>query len=338
MLLLTNTNNVPELNLAAEECFISDGCLFQEAVMLWRNDPSVIVGRYQNTLEEINFNYIKRNNIPVVRRLSGGGSVYHDLGNVNFTFFMHANENQNLSMARFLNPIVATLEKLGVNARISGRNDLTVEGRKISGNAQYLSGDRFMHHGCLLFNTDLEMMSKILNPSPDKFISKSVKSVRSRVANISEFLKGMMQAEDFMSLLTSELASSVMIEKIDLFREKKEEIERLAREKYFEWSWNYGSSPPFNYKNSLNLPVGKLELRLSVKRGIIEHVKIYGDFLPTVDTMVFEKALAGSNYEESILAELFSRDPSILVFIARMGMSIDQTLHLFFEGSEEKGE
>lgn len=195
-----------------------------------------------------------------------------------------------------------------------------------------------MHHGCLLFDTDLEIMSDILRPNPDKYISKSVKSVRSRVANISEFLEETIRAEDFMSLLASELARSEITERIDLFREKKEEIEKIARGRYYEWSWNYGSSPPFNYKNSVTLPVGKLELRLTVERGTIEHVRIYGDFLPTVDTMVFEKALAGNNYDERVLAELFPRDPGILVFLARMGMSIDQILHLFFAGSEEKGE
>jgi len=341
MLLLANKNNVPELNLATEDCFLNDALNFDDAVMLWRNNPSIIVGRYQNTIEEINYPMVKKIEIPVVRRLSGGGAVYHDLGNINYTFFLRMNKRKDFSISGLLNPVIEVLRKLGVPAEHSGRNDITVQGRKISGNAQYLSGDRLLHHGCILFSTDLEMVGDILMVDPDKFVSKSVKSIRSRVANISEFLKSSLDVEEFMELLLKEMTEGGVQKELAYFRLKREEIERIASLKYFQWSWNFGASPPYNIKNTLMLPVGKIEIRIFVQEGVISNIKIYGDFLPTVNTEDFEAAIIGKQFEESSLSVFLRDDPGIQSFLSKLGMNTDQMIGLFFgqgqEGENKKG-
>ncbi len=335
MLLLTNKNNVPELNLATEDRFLNDDLHFEDAVMLWRNNPSIIVGRYQNTIEEINYPMVKETGIPVVRRLSGGGAVYHDLGNINYTFFLRLDNRKDFSIPGLLNPVIEVLRKLGVPSEHSGRNDITVNGRKISGNAQYLSGDRLLHHGCILFSTDLEMVGDILKADPDKFSSKSVKSIRSRVANISEFLKTDLGVEEFMELLSMEMTEGGVNKELDYFKQQKEEIERIADSRYFQWSWNFGASPPYNIKNSLMLPVGKMEMRFFVQEGVIRNMKIYGDFLPTVNTEDFESAIIGKQFEESSLRIFLRDDPGIQSFISKLGMSTEQIIGLFFGQGQE---
>lgn len=330
MLLLPNNNNSPELNLATEDCFLNDDLNFDDAVMLWRNNPSIIVGRYQNTIEEINYPLVKKMGIPVVRRLSGGGAVYHDLGNINYTFFLRLDKKKDFSIPVLLNPVIEVLRKLGVQAEYSGRNDITVQGRKISGNAQYLSGNRLLHHGCILFSTDLEMVGNILMVDPDKFVSKSVKSIRSRVANISEFLERNLEVEEFMELLLKEMTEVGVLKELDYFRLKREEIEKIANSKFSQWSWNFGASPPYNIKNTLMLPVGKMEIRLFVQEGVISNIKIYGDFLPTVNTENFEAAITGKKFEESSLSVFLRDDLEIQAFLSKLGMKTNQMIGLFF--------
>ena len=186
MLLIYNEKTNPFFNLAMEEYFLKN---FDEDIfILWRNESSVIVGKNQNTLSEINLDYIKENSIPVVRRQSGGGAVFHDLGNINFTFI--ASNNDNFSdFKRFTTPIIELLKTLDINAKFSGRNDLLIDGCKFSGNAQYNYKNKVMHHCTLLFSSQISDMSNALKVKPIKFEGKSIKSVKARVTNISEHLK-----------------------------------------------------------------------------------------------------------------------------------------------------
>lgn len=332
MIVLLNDNHSPQLNLATEECFLCERDFFQEAVMLWRNSPAVIVGRYQNTMEEIRYSLVKQLGLPVVRRLSGGGAVYHDLGNVNFSFFRTLGKGKegDFSIKALVDPIVEALRFLGVPAEQTGRNDITVEGKKISGNAQYLSGNRFLHHGTILFRSDLDRMNEILQADPGKYLSKGVKSIRSRVANVSDFLREDMQVEEFSGMLLRKISGEARSGTVDYFKERYGEIREISKARYDLASWNFGASPPYNFKNGKVLSSGRLEIRLNIRGGLIENMKIYGDFLPTVDAVSFEKSLEGKTYDENSLVSVLSGDPECGKFIADLGMSVDEFIKLAF--------
>jgi len=183
-----NPSTDPHFNLALEE-YVMTNCKDGETYfLLWQNEPSIIIGKHQNTVEEINSSFVKDNNIHVVRRLSGGGAVYHDLGNLNFTFIIGSGKEGMFDFGKFTQPIVKMLQSRGVNAELNGRNDLTIEGKKFSGNSQYIKNNRLLHHGTLLFNSNLEDVAKALMVSGEKIESKGVKSIRSRVTNILEHM------------------------------------------------------------------------------------------------------------------------------------------------------
>ena len=186
MLLINNTSTNAYFNLAMEEYFLKNTT--EDVFMLWRNESAIIVGKNQNTLSEINYEYVKENNIKVVRRQSGGGAVFHDLGNINFTF-ISCNDNSFSDFKRFTMPIIECLEDLNIHAEFSGRNDLLIDNQKFSGNAQYNYKNKVMHHGTLLFSSQINDLSSALKVKPSKFEGKGVKSVKSRVTNISNHLK-----------------------------------------------------------------------------------------------------------------------------------------------------
>jgi lipoate-protein ligase A len=337
MIVLLNDNNSPQLNLAAEECYLSEGRSFQNAAMIWQNRPSVIVGRYQNTMEEICYPLVKKMGLPVVRRLSGGGAVYHDLGNVNFTFFHLLRGERDFSIRALVDPIVEALRFIGVPAEQTGRNDITVEGKKISGNAQYLSGDKFLHHGTILFHTDLDLMGEVLQADPEKYLSKGVKSIRSRVANVSDFLSKEMSVEEFCAVLLRYVGGKNPLEEVAYFKDHYEKILKIAKERYFLQSWNYGVSPPYNFRNSKVFPFGKVEVRLNVREGRVENIRIYGDFLPTVDTLSFENRLEGKLYEENEFFAVLSTEAACVSFIRALGMTVQDFIELAFGYGGERG-
>lgn len=195
----------PRINLAIEEYILRNMDIEQDDFLLFYiNQPSIIIGKNQNTIEEINTDYVEDNNIIVVRRLSGGGAVYHDLGNLNFSFLTKDDGDSFHNYKKFTQPVVDALAKLGVNAELSGRNDILAEGRKVSGNAQYTTRGRMFSHGTLMFDTDIDQVVSALKVKKDKIESKGIKSVRSRVANISEFLTEKISVEQFrMEILKS---------------------------------------------------------------------------------------------------------------------------------------
>lgn len=299
MLLIYNEKTNPYFNLAMEEYFLKN--FDEDMFILWRNESSVIVGKNQNTLSEINLDYIKENSIPVVRRLSGGGAVFHDLGNINFTFI--ANNNDNFSdFKRFTTPIIELLKSLDINAEFSGRNDLLIDGYKFSGNAQYNYKNKVMHHGTLLFSSKISNLSNALNVKPIKFEGKSVKSVKSRVTNISEHLKEAMDILEFKDLIMNYLSKtnidnkSYTLSDLDVHN-----INKLVDEKYSTWDWNFGHSPKYSLYNELKYPGGNIEFNLNVEKGIIRGIKFFGDFFGKCDISHIENLLLNTKHEENSL-------------------------------------
>lgn len=296
--------NDPTINLALEEYALRNFEGNQDYLLFYINEPSIIIGRYQNTLEEINLNYTRENNIHVVRRISGGGAVYHDFGNLNFSF-MTDYEVQNLNNFRkFAEPIIKILNRMGVPAEMKGRNDVVVNDKKISGNAQFSTGKRMFSHGTLLFDSDLSEVKNALNVKMSKIESKGHKSVRSRVANISEFLAEKITIEAFReAILTGLYEEQPQFETYKLTKEEWDGVYKLRAEKYNTWEWNFGRSPDFNVHRVKRFPIGEIDIRLMVKRGHIENVKIYGDFFGREPVENIELALTGKQYEYDVVKE-----------------------------------
>ena len=306
---IENLNTDPRFNLALEQ-FVFDS-LDRDAdyLLLWQNDNSIIIGKNQNTSEEINASFVKAHNISVVRRLSGGGAVYHDLGNLNFTFITDANKNDVNNFSYFCEPIQNALVSFGVPVVFSGRNDMTVEGKKISGNAQYIKNGRIMHHGTLLYDSNLDMLSSALNVIDDKIESKGIKSVKSRVANIRPFMKNDMPMKDFWSALKEHLSALLKTENYFLSDTDQTEIEKLKDNVYSQWSWNYGASPPYNVKKTRRIEnCGKIEILLDVeKEGVIKNICFFGDFFGTNDIEELAAMLKGRRLEYKELSSILKK-------------------------------
>jgi len=297
----------PQINLAIEEYALKNLNINETYLLFYINKPSIIIGKNQNTIEEINTEYVDSNGIIVVRRLSGGGAVYHDLGNLNFSFITKDDGESFHNFRKFTEPVVEALQNLGVNAELSGRNDLLAEGRKISGNAQFSTKGRMFSHGTLLFDSEMDHVVSALKVKKDKIESKGIKSIRSRVANISEFLTEKISIEEFRSLiLKSIFGGEENITEYVLTEEDWEKIHQLSKERYQNWDWNYGKSPKFNLQHSHRFPVGSIDVRLDVDKGIIENCKIYGDFFGVGDVSEIEDSLKNVRYERNEIENALS--------------------------------
>lgn len=305
MIYIINDNNDPYFNHAAEEYVMKN--FKDEAFILWINKPAILIGKNQNTISEINMDYVLDNNIEVVRRLSGGGTVYNDLGNMNYTFITYKNPNENKlenGFEKFALPVIKALQSLEVNAEFSGRNDVTIHGKKFSGTAQYSTKDKLLHHGTIMYDCDMSKLSKALKPKPLKFKDKSVKSVSSRVTNIAEHMKIQMTVEEFREYLKDFIIKYNNIEKIYTFTEKDlEEIERIADARFRSWDWNYGKSPLYHFENSVKYKSGIVEYHLNVENGIIEDVGINGDFFGTKDVEEIADSLKGVRHDKKLILE-----------------------------------
>lgn len=306
----------PALNLALEEYALRKLPADEDYLLFYINEPSIIIGKNQNTAEEVNEAYVKERGIHVVRRLSGGGAVYHDLGNLNFSFITRDDGQSFHNFRKFTEPVVAALRKLGVNAELTGRNDLQVGERKISGNAQFASKGRMFSHGTLLFDSEVEAIVSALNVNPAKFQSKTTKSVRSRVANISEFLAEPMTMDAFKRFLLESIfgaadgAGANGIPRYPLSEADWQAVRQLADERYRSWDWNYGRSPAFNVRQTKRIEgAGTYDVRLNVEGGVIREAAVYGDFFGTGEVSDFTAKLAGVRYDrEAILAALADVD------------------------------
>ena len=291
-------------NLASEEYLLKH--TEEEIFYLWRNDNAIIVGTNQNALSEINVDYVKEKNIKVVRRLTGGGAVYHDLGNLNYTFIENNKKNFN-DFRGFCEPITKALIGMGVEAEFSGRNDMTIEGKKFSGNAKSYYNNKILQHGTLLFDSTLPNLSQALKLNPLKYRDKAVKSISSRVTNITEHLKHDITLQEFEKNIVDHVRTLYAdAEVYELTTEDIAAINKLVDEKYGTWDWNFGYSPKYNFQKGIRTSGGHVEVNLEVRKGQIENVKIFGDFFNTSEVSELENMLKGAPHEREKIKTLLS--------------------------------
>lgn len=288
----------PALNLAAEERLMQEpGDIF----FLWQNAPVIVIGRNQNAYREINLDYVKEHGIAVVRRNTGGGAVFHDLGNYNFSFITDALPDSALNFERFTRPIVDYLKSLGLPAAFSGRNDIALDGKKISGNAQCVIGGRFLSHGTLLYQVRMSDLTAALRPDPLKIQSKGIESVRARVTNICEYLPDAPPVSEFAAGLAQFVAAQSGVEPREIDPAADPETAALAEKKYRSWEWVFGENPEYSFKKTAKYPGGILEIGMEISGERIEKLSINGDFLATEDIAPLRAALLGQPHREEDL-------------------------------------
>lgn len=308
MIYIENNSTNPFYNFALEYYLIYEKKLPDNHIFIfWRTEPTVMIGQYQNTLEEINEKFVKENHIHVVRRITGGGTIYTDMGGWQFSFITKGKADQ-INFIEYIKPIVDALKKIGVAAEFNSRNDLVIENKKFSGNAQCMTNGYTLHHGSLLFNTDLEQMVKCLTVDDYKIISKGIKSVKERVTNISDHLPEPVDTMKFKELMINSIMGGNNNE-YKLTNEDNCRINNIAKEKFENWQWNYGKSPKFNITKTGRFNGGKVEFKLNVNKGIIESCILYGDFFGNIDVEKFCAILRGVEYSrESIKKTLEKQD------------------------------
>ncbi len=326
MLFLDNhISTDPTFNLALEEYafeHLPDG---ESLFMLWQNDHAVIIGKHQNTIEEIDRSYVEDQGIKVVRRLTGGGAVYHDLGNLNFTFITGKDSKETFDFKTFTRPVIKALKKLGIDAEFNSRNDIAIDGKKISGNSQYAKRGRILHHGTLLFNAKLDVVQKALKVKPEKITSKGVKSVKSRVTNIIEYLEQPYTLESFRKALTEAMFETGTLTAWEPSEEEINAVKTLQKEKYETWEWNYGESPAYDLRKDRKYPCGLVSVLMTIDQGIIRSIRFYGDFFGNREISELEDHFKGICIEKaSLLKALHSISPDDYI----SGMTDEEFLDL----------
>ena len=299
MFYLESPSRDPYFNLALEEYVFERMDKSKSYFMLWQNDNTIVVGKYQNTAEEIDQAYVDAHHIRVARRLSGGGAVYHDKGNLNFTFIVDRADAPGLNFKIFVEPVIQALARFGVHAAFTGRNDLTIDGLKFSGNAQYARRGRLLHHGCIMLDSNLTSVADALRVKEAKFASKAVKSVRSRVTTINAHAPAPISMEDFKGALKECAMASGALEPYTLTEEDLAAVRKLRDEKYATWAWNYGCSPAYDMRREMKFPAGLVTAHLSAEGGKIKAVRFYGDFFGG-ELGELEGAMAGLPLDEHL--------------------------------------
>ena len=295
MYLTVDSTTDPAWNLAAEEYLLTQRC--EPFVRLWRNSDSVIIGRHQNAWAEIDLDFVERNRIPVIRRMTGGGAVFHDLGNVNYSFF-------DLRDRRFTDVVLEALAALGVSGSCSGRNDLVLpDGRKFSGTAVCKRGSRVLEHGTLLFDASVERLSAALKPRPEKFAGKAVQSVRSRVVNLSSCLAVPLSVEAFIDFLAQHIGETLDCTPYTFSADDRAAIARLRDERFGTDGWNFGASPDCRFTRVRKFPGGLIEAHFDVRQGRIRKLQIYGDYFFERPTAEFCALLEGCPYDRKAIAD-----------------------------------
>lgn len=299
------------INLAIEYYLLNEIELDEPILLFYINDNSIIIGKNQNTYEEVNTDYVEKNNVNVVRRFSGGGAVYHDLGVLNFCFITKDDGDSFRNFKKFTQPVIDALHKMGVEeAELRGRNDLVIGDKKFSGNAMYSKNGRMTAHGTLMFDSEIDAVVGALKPKKHKLESKGIKSVRSRVTNITPYMD-----DEYQNMTTKEFRERLLlnifnvdntdnVKEYVLTEEDWVEIEKFAEQYTANWEWNYGKSPDFDLERSERVEgVGTVEVKLNVEHGIISDIKMYGDFFGLGEIADVEDKLRGTKYDLKSIEE-----------------------------------
>ena len=306
MLTIPNHNTDPALNLAMEEYILSGMGLSEPVLFFYVNAPSIIIGRHQNTADEIDPDFVRENGIRVVRRCSGGGAVYHDLGNLNYSLIRPGEPKASADFTVLLKPILGALHDLGLPAELSGRNDLTVNGAKFSGNAYYHNRCGSVIHGTLLFDSDLSILSKALRPDPEKLSAKGIRSVRSRVTCIKPYLPQIRNTEELKEAVIKHFSAANDLTERNFSKSDLIGIENLAGSRYRNDTWNYGESPAFNKRCRIHHPVGTVDFRAEVRDGMVTNARFFGDFFCGGEISRLEESLAGTKWTPEDLTSTLS--------------------------------
>lgn len=309
MINVVNNSKEPYFNLALEEYFLKNKDLQDDILILWQNEPTIVVGKNQNTYQELNIDYVTEHNIHVVRRMSGGGAVYHDLGNLNYTIIKNDAESYRNDFSFFALPVIDCLKKFGIGATFNGRNDITIDGKKFSGNAQYFYKDKVLHHGTLMFSSDLTVLSEALNVKTEKIESKGIKSVKSRVTNIGEFMEIPIPMNEFIDSLIISMfhEDKQSIQNYQLTAEDITAILELRNIKYNTWDWNFGKSPEMSYQKEMRFTSGYVSVSMIINDGLICNFKINGDFFEGKPVEELEQIVEGKRYDRTELETLISQ-------------------------------
>lgn len=307
MIYLESKSFDPSYNTALELFAFNVLAKHDDVFYLWINQPCIVVGKNQNTREEINQSYCDQNGIKIVRRVSGGGAVYHDHNNLNYTIISNTNKDP-FDFKSMTQPVIDALKEMGVEACFTGRNDLQIKDQKFCGNAQYIKGNRIMHHGCMMFDVDLTVLEKALTVSKDKIESKGKKSVRSRVTNIKDHMQDKSwTVKDFLDKLRNFMDLKYHMQEYHLTPSDEAEIKKIMQEKNDSWDWVYGNNPKFSIQRKRRLPSGQVEANINVENGIIQNIKFYGDFFGVKDVSELSDMLKGVVYDKLSIAKVFDQ-------------------------------
>ena len=312
MICINLKNTDPFFCLATEEYLLKN--FDDDIFMLWQSDKTVVVGKHQNALGEVNYRYVRENDITVARRISGGGTVYHDAGNVNFAFIKNVKSPSEISFKQFTEPVVEALAQLDIEATTSGRNDLLIKGLKISGNAEHIFKNRVLHHGTLLFNSDLENLGNSIKVIPGKYTSKAVQSNRSKVANIAPFLKKDLDIEEFIDFLIGVQLKKEGAESYTISADEEKAINKLVDEKFTTWEWRWGYSPKYTFTNKVEIDGRTLEIFLKIKKGRIVNANLHGNYFVEPYATELSALLLGKSHFYEDIRHLLGTDNEELIY------------------------
>ncbi|RLD82835.1 MAG: lipoate--protein ligase family protein [Bacteroidetes bacterium] len=326
LLCINSSFNNPYINLATEEYLLKN--TEHDIFMLYSNTPSIIIGKHQNALSEINLDYVEKNQLKVVRRLSGGGTVYHDSGNVNYSWIMHGEQGKIIDFKKYTDDISVYLQSLAVHATRNKNNDLLIDGKKISGNAEHIFKNKLIHHGTLLFSTELDKLTNAIKVDLNRFKDKSVQSKRSRVTNISYYLKKDISIQKFcQGLLNFIIAKYDNAIKYQLSKEQLGFIKQLSTEKYNSWDWNFGYSPKYLFKKELQVQNNTVSISLYIKKGKILDIEFVGNFFNDEEISIFKKNIIGIKHRKADIQKIVQMESFKVIFNK---LSRENILGLFF--------